>query len=112
MTTLELQFQPSQMPEFVARELLDELAALGYDARMAEAPELRGGAPFAGPILIWVSEHLGDAAISAIVGAVVAWVTRKVPDRTKRPPEVRVLFKPNGDVLRRVEMPDEDGGSD
>ena len=103
---LEVEFQPSQMPEFVVRDLLEELAALGYDAKLADTPELRGTYD-AEPILVWVTEHLSDKALGAITRVVVDWVLRKVGRRRKGqvPPEVRVLYKPDGTVLKRVEIP-------
>lgn len=99
----ELEFRPSQMPEFVARELLDELEDLGYDAGMADAPEQRA-APELTEIVVWLGEHVAEDAITAIVGLVAGWYGRKVQDGRRKPPEVRVLFRGDGSELKRVKI--------
>jgi hypothetical protein len=91
------------MPEFVVRDLLDELRGLGYDAGMTDAPEERG-APALTDIVVWIGEHVAEDAIAAIIGVVVGWYGRKVTDWRRDPPEVRVLYRGDGSELKRVKI--------
>jgi hypothetical protein len=52
-------------------------------------------------LVSWVSEHLGDVAIVAIVAATFGWVRREARKRPRRPPIIRMLYKPHGEVAPR-----------
>lgn len=42
MDRVQVEFRPSQLPAFVASDLLDDLRAVGVDAEMAPAMEVYG----------------------------------------------------------------------
>ena len=48
--------------------------------------------------------ELGDEAIGAVVAVMAGWVRRTIRRRPEHPPRIRVLLKPNGEVLREVEV--------
>ena len=84
-------------------ELLHELLELGYEATVVAGLEQRSRfQPL--EIVVWLAENVGDQAIGAIVAVMVGWIRRTTHRRPERPPRVRVLLKPNGEVLREVEV--------
>jgi hypothetical protein len=105
---VELETAPSQIPQFVVQDLLDELDRAGYAARMADVPETRD-AQTVTYALLWVADKLAPGAALRLAEAAVRWAVNRFKGRRgTKPLRVKVLYRPDGTVLAEVPIPDDD----
>ncbi len=99
------------------RELLLEVraAANAFGVKVFHVPdEVHGsGTTLWHMVYLWLpdAELLKDEVYGAISTAAIAYLHRwrkRRPKERSRPGEVRILYGPNGEVLRRVTMPADD----
>jgi hypothetical protein len=94
-------------------ELLEDLQRRGFDAYLDRPPEQRdaGLSLAAADVMVTVAEHLGDHAIDVILGAVVMYLGGKVRSK-RRAKRHAAIFGPDGELLREVELPDQERDDD
>ena len=110
---LSAQFHDSEVTQEALEELRDQLQSAGLDATVG-APEeprrvrLRKSLE-PGPavdVLLLVLEDVREGLVGAAVVAVLAWAKGRRPFRRRNGAKpVAVIWGPNGEVLREVELP-------
>jgi hypothetical protein len=97
-------------PEYT--QLVDELEAAGYDARLQYPREERSGGATLGLGLLQIAIHLGEHVGDDVLGVIVGMVIRNLRGAKRRIPGRRAtIYGPNGETLRVVELSDSDSDS-
>jgi hypothetical protein len=113
---LSAQFHDSEITQEALEDLRGQLNSAGLDTTVGDPEEPRRvrlrKSVEPGPVvdvLLVVLEDVREGLIGAAAVAVIAWAKRRGPFRRRngaRP--VAVIWGPNGEVLREVELPDEE----
>jgi hypothetical protein len=88
--------------------LVVDLHERGFEAELREPIEQRSGLPQEiANAALWVGERISDGTIEVIIGIYLERMRRSRRRKHKPPrPPVAVLYGPDGEPLRRVEIPD------
>lgn len=89
--------------------LIDDLEEQGFEAEIRRPVEQRGAAPQdLVNVALWLSEEVGRETLGVIIGIFIERMQRSRRARKRPPPRPpkAVLYGPNGDPLRELEIPD------
>jgi hypothetical protein len=91
--------------------LLEDLRERGFEAEIRRPVEQRFGLPQEiVNTALWVSETIGEETVGIIMHAFLQRMRKSRRPRKKPPPvpPVAILYGPDGEPLRRVEIPEAD----